>query len=80
MEQSRTPQSLLRTLRFPDRLLASLFLLTALVALLAWPRLSSFDRYTVLLKNARDMPLRVVVFEPRTSDAARGPLSWSASR
>ena len=64
MKQTRTPQSLLRAFRFPDRLLASLFLLTALVALLAWPRLSSFDRYTVALRNAQGMPLRVVVFEP----------------
>ena len=73
MEQSRTPQSLLRALRFPDRLLASLFLLTALVALLAWPRLSSFDRYTVALRNARGMPLRVVVFEPRYVQGGRRP-------
>ena len=71
MEQSRTPQSLLRALRFPDRLLASLFLLTALVALLAWPRLSSFDRYTVALRNARGMPLRVVVFEPHQGQRPR---------
>ena len=73
MEQSRTPQSLLRAFRFPDRLLASLFVLTALVALLAWPRLSSFDRYTVALRNARGMPLRVVVFEPRYVQGERRP-------
>ena len=73
MEQSRTPQSLLRAFRFPDRLLASLFVLTALVALLAWPRLSSFDRYTVALRNTRGMPLRVVVFEPHHVQGGRRP-------
>ena len=73
MEQSRTPQSLFRAPHFPDRLLASLFLLAALVALLAWLRLSSFDRYTVALRNARGMPLRVVVFEPHHVHGGRRP-------
>ena len=73
MEQSRIPQSLLRAPRFPDRLLAGLFLLTALVGLLAWTRLASFNRYTVVLKNARDMPLRVVVFEPHHVHGGQRP-------
>ena len=73
MEQSRIPLPLLRTPRFPDRLLASLFLVTALAGLLAWTRLASFDRYPVVLKNARDMPLRVVVFEPHYVQGGQRP-------
>ncbi len=73
MEQSRIPPPLLRAPRFPDHLLAGLFLLTALVGLLAWTRLASFDRYTVVLRNARDMPLRVVVFEPHHVHGGQRP-------
>ncbi len=73
MEQSRRLQSLLRAPHFPDRLLAGLFLVTALVGLLAWTRLASFDRYTVVLKNARGMPLRVVVFEPNHVQGGQRP-------
>lgn len=54
-----------------QRLLGVLFLIFAAAAALAWSRLAAFERHTVVLKNARGMPLRVVVFEP---GRARRPL------
>jgi dienelactone hydrolase len=52
-----------------NRVLLALFMIGAAVAVAGWARLARFERHAVVLKNARGMPVRLVLYEP----AGAGP-------
>ncbi len=54
-----------------NRTLLTIFVAATMLACASWTRLAPFERHSVVLKNSRGMPIRLVLYEPLQGGLAR---------